>query len=164
MARFEGKSDPQIDTWIKHHEKENATDLPFYRELLEERARRQQSKHKLNFETSLEHLKQAAINQTCTTYGALASASGVEWSQARHQMNGANGHLDRLLEICHARGLPPLTAICVNQSHFDSGELGEDALVGFATAAKRLGMPVVEERKFHHDCRDQCWTWGRAQD
>jgi hypothetical protein len=36
---------------------------------------------KLSFERSLDHLKQAAIEQRCTTKGALAVASGVEWSR-----------------------------------------------------------------------------------
>lgn len=49
------------------------------------------------------------------TYGDLAKANDVPWSAARHAMNGAGGHLDRLLDICHARGLPLFTAICVNQ-------------------------------------------------
>jgi hypothetical protein len=34
------------------------------------------------------------------------NASGIEWSHPRHQMNGPHGHLDRLLELCYARGLP----------------------------------------------------------
>ena len=158
------KSDGEIDTWIENYEaKAGATALPFYRQLLEERARRAQSKQRLDFERSLEHLKQAAIRQVCTTYSELAKASGVEWSQARHQMNGSSGHLDRLLDLCHARSLPLLTAICVNQSNVSDGELGGDALAGFIAAAKRLGLSVTDERAFHHECRDKCWQWGREQ-
>jgi hypothetical protein len=66
---------------------------PLYRVLLEEQARRSQAKQKLNLERSLDHLKQTAMQQACTTYGQLAKASGIEWSQARMQMNGASGHL-----------------------------------------------------------------------
>lgn len=78
-------------------------------------------------------------------------------------MNGANGHLDRLLDLCHARGLPLLTAICVNLTGVSTGELGDDALVGFATGARRLGWPVTNPRALHHRCRDECWAWGKTQ-
>src|SRR5881628_2567552 len=97
MADLRAKSDDDIEQWIKNHESravEGATKLPFYHELLEERARRAQARHLLNMERSLEHLAQTAIRQECTTYGDLAKASGVEWSRARHQMNGPAGHLD----------------------------------------------------------------------
>ncbi|ARS29411.1 hypothetical protein [Sphingomonas sp. KC8] len=155
------KTDPEIGTWIRNHEAQGKTDAPLYLQLLEERTRRAQATHKLDFDRSLAHLKQAAIDQVCTTYGALAAASGVDWSQARHQMNGANGHLDRLLDICHARRLPLLTAICVNQASLADGELGDDALAGFVTGARRLGLSVADARAFHHESRDKCWRWGR---
>lgn len=161
---FSKMTDAQINQMIANHERlAGARDLPKYPMLLEERARRAQLTQKLNLEKSMEQLKSAARRGVCITYGDLAEASGVEWSQARHQMNGANGHLDRLLDLCHARGLPLLTAICVNQAGVSTGELGEDALAGFATGARRLGLLVGELRTFHHKCRDECWAWGRTQ-
>lgn len=160
---LQGKSDREIDQWITNHEHKNATSAPLYRSLLEERVKRIQSKHALDFELSLTHLQHTAIEQRCTTYGQLAAASGVTWSQARHQMNGTNGHLDRLLDICHARGLPLLTAICVNQSGVADGELGDTALAGFVNGARRLGISVDDLSAFHHKCRDECWAWGREQ-
>jgi hypothetical protein len=155
-----GKKASEIETWIKNHENAKKTSEPLYLELLEERARRAQEKQKLDFGRSLEHLKQAAIHRTCTSYGDLAKASGVDWSTARHQMNGPNGHLDRLLDICHARGLPLLTAICVNQTNVADGELGEEALAGFVAGARRLGLEVTDPVEFHHRCREECWAWG----
>lgn len=154
------KTDPEIETWIRNHETNGGTAAPLYLQLLEERVSRAQAKQKLNFDRSLDHLKQTAIAQVCTTYGALAVASGIDWSQAHYQMNGSNGHLDRLLDICHARGLPLLTAICVNQGSVAECELGEEALAGFVAAAKRLGLPVGDPRAFHHESRDRCWEWG----
>ena len=156
------KTNAEIETWIRNHETAGKTSAQLYRDLLEERVRRAQLTHKLNFDLSLEHLKQAAIKQTCTSYGALAAASGVEWSKARHQMNGSNGHLDRLLDICHARGLPLLTAICVNHGNIAGGELGEEALAGFVAGAHRLGLAVKDPIEFHHRCRDECWEWGEG--
>ena len=158
------KTDGELGQWIKNHEgRAGGTQQPLYCELLEERARRGQAKRKLNLERSLEHLKQAAIQQACTTYGQLAKASGVEWSQARVQMNGNGGHLERLLDLCHARSFPLLTAICVNQGGLAKGELEAEALVGFTTGARRLGFLVTDERAFHHRCRDECWRWGSEQ-
>lgn len=155
-----GKKDAEIESWIRNHENVGKTSEPLYRELLEERARRTQAKQKLDFGISLEHLKQTAIHQTCTSYGELAKASGVDWSTARHQMNGPNGHLDRLLDICHARGLPLLTAICVNQDKIAVRELSEEALAGFVAGARRLGLKVTNPVEFHHRCRRDCWEWG----
>jgi hypothetical protein len=82
---------------------------------------------------------------------------------ARHQMNGPQGHLDRLLELCHARKFPLLTAICVNQDRLEEGEPGEEALAGFVAAARRLGYGVTDEREFHRQARDECWSWGEAR-
>lgn len=158
------KTDEQINQMIANHERmPGGRNLPKYPLLLEERARRAQLTQKLSLEKSMEQLKAAARGGVCITYGDLAKASGVEWSQVRYQMNGANGHLDRLLDLCHARGLPLLTAICVNQAGVGTGELGEDALAGFSTGARRLGLAVTNPRAFHHKCRDECWAWGKTQ-
>lgn len=157
-------TDAQIRIWINNHETNGGTRAPLYFQLLEDRARRDQEKQKLRFDRSLDHLMQAAIGQRCTSYGALAEASDVKWSAARHQMNGANGHLDRLIDICHARGLPLLTAICVNKDQITSGELGNDALEGFVAAARRIGLLVDDPKGFHLKTCMECWAWGLKQD
>jgi hypothetical protein len=163
MSSLSDKTDAEIDQWIFNHEKKGATDQKLYFELLEERARRSQGKGHLNIDKSLELLMQAATEQRCVTYGDLAKASGVDWSHARHRMSGANGHLDRLLDVCHARGLPMLPAICVNESGRQTGELEATALSGFAAGARRVGFPVADELSFHHEARDECWRWGKAR-
>ena len=158
------KTDVELEQWIANHEsKQDGVNRPLYRQLLEERARRAQTKQKLNFDRSLEHLRQAAIGQVCTSYSDLAKASGVEWATARRQMSGSRGHLERLLDLCHARGLPLLTALCVYKDSVTECELGEDALKGCVAGAKRLGVSVNDGRAFHHQCRDECWQWGREQ-
>lgn len=157
------KTYSEIETWMKTHEINGTTSAPSYHQLLEERVRRSQLKQLLDFDRSLDHLKQAAIDRVCTSYGALAAASGADWSKARHQMNGPNGHLDRLLDICHVRGLPLLTAICVNQRNVTNGELGEESLAGFVGGEQRLGISVSDGLAFHHQCRDECWAWGLEQ-
>lgn len=163
MTDFSNKNDAEIDQWIANFEKRGQTGAALYHELLEERGRRSGNRQALDLEKSLSALKQAAISGICITYGDLARASGVEWSKARHQMNGKHGHLDRLLEICHARQLPLLTAICVNQSGLQDGELEKNALAGFAEGSRRIGRSFADELAFHHACREECWTWGRTQ-
>jgi hypothetical protein len=145
------KTDNQIEIWIQNYEKRHATGEAFYKKLLEERAKRQTRGLKL--EVSLQNLIVAAKARQFVTYGDLAKASEVPWNAARHSMNGVHGHLDRLLDICHARGFPLLTALCVNQGGAQTGELGEHALKGFVNGAKRLGYTVTDASAFLRDCQ-----------
>ena len=164
LPDFSKKTDAELDRWITNHETaRGGTAKPLFLQLLEERAERSQAKQKLSFARSLAHLRQTAIGQVCTTYGDLAQASDVEWSQARYQMNGGAGHLERLHELCYARGFPLLTALCVNQRSVSDCELGDVALKGFAASSRRLGLFFTDDRAFHHKCRDECWQWGREQ-
>ena len=62
-VHFSTKSDREIETWIQNHEIAEKTAEPLYRRLLEERVRRSQSKHQLDFKKSLDLLMQAAVEQ-----------------------------------------------------------------------------------------------------
>jgi hypothetical protein len=157
------KSDSQIENLINNHELKNARHLPIYPLLLEERARRAQARGRLEPEKSIALLFEAAKQQKCVSYGQIASASDVEWSVARHQMNGANGHLDTLLDLCYLRSLPMLPAICVNKQNIETGELDPLALSGFISGARRLGYEIHDERAFHRERQEECWAWGRQQ-
>lgn len=161
--RFDNKTDAEIESWAGKYEKAGKTDHPDYAVILAERTRRRQGKQKLSFELSLDHLKMRAVEGKFTSYGDLAGASGVEWGQARHQMNGPKGHLDTLLDVCRTQGLPLLTAICVNRENLETGKLGEDALSGFADGARRLGMTVGDAEEFHARCVEECFEWGKQQ-
>lgn len=154
------KTDVQIKNLIENHETRKQTHLDFYFRVLEERARRGQEKSRLSIDSSLDLLRAAAIAERCVTYGDLAKASGVPWSQARQRLNGKNGHLDQLLDVCHARSFPLLTALVVNAPGVVDGELEETALEGFAAGARRLGYTVADARAFHQAQRDACWLWG----
>jgi hypothetical protein len=155
------KTDYEIDTWIRNFEKKRKTDDPFYKKLLEERAKRQS--RGLKSEVSLRHLIESAQAERYTTYGDLARASGVPWNLARHAMNGPHGHLDRLLEICHARDFPLLTAICVNQEGLRTGTLTGEALKGFIEGARRLGHEVTDENTFLRECQRECFEWAKSR-
>ena len=155
------RSDVEIEQWIANHEKApKGRERPLYAQLLEERARRADAKQLLKLDRSLDHLKDVAIAGRCTSYGELAAASGVDWSKARYQMNGTAGHLERLLDVCHARRLPLLTAICVNREGMETAELSEEALKGFIAGAERLGLKVEDARAFHRQSVEICWAWG----
>jgi hypothetical protein len=157
---LDAKSDDEIETWIGNFERKGKMNDPFFKRLLEERAKRQS--RGLKPEVSLRHLYSTAQAGRFTTYGDLAKANDVPWSTARHAMNGAAGHLDRLLDICHARGLPLFTAICVNQEGLNDGELSGDALKGFVSGAKRLGYRVTDASAFLRDCQTQCFEWAKS--
>ncbi len=161
--RFDNKTDAQIESWARKYEEAGKTDLPDYLLILAERTRRRQKKQKLNFDRSLAHLKECAIAGIFTSYGELAKASDVEWSKARHQMNGPQGHLDTLLDVCRNKDLPLLTAICVNQENLQTGRLGPDALAGFVDGAQRLGISVTDPEEFHQECVRKCFEWGKNQ-
>lgn len=165
MIDLAGKTDKEIDNFIHNHQEKRQTNTEFYRCLIEERARRTQTRKLLDFDKSIAHLKQAAIQQKCVSYGELAEASNVEWKKASHSMNGKGGHLDQLIDLCQKRDLPMLTALCVNQSGLKTGELEETALTGFVDGAKRLGLAkeITDKRAFHIAQRDKCWAWGREQ-
>jgi hypothetical protein len=153
-----------LNQMIANYErKAGGTALPLYKQLLEERARRSQESEQLNLDHTLEHLKDAATRQVCTTYGNVAKASGVAWAQARRQMDGASVHLNRVADLCQARGLPFLTALCVNQNDVESGELKDEALAGFVACARRFGFLIRDEQAFHREQRDACWRWGSEQ-
>jgi hypothetical protein len=154
-----GFSDEQLKTSIENHERRGETTSLRYKELVEEKARR--FGKELRVDISIAHLTEAAKNHHFTTYGALAEANGVPWSRARRRMDGANGHLDNLLSVCHARGLPLLTALCVNKEGLQTGELSDIALAGFIKAAQRLGYTITDHAKFLKECQDlSCCRFG----
>lgn len=152
------KTDDEIRVWIENHEKKKVTDTPLYLALVEEQARRRG--RGLKADVSIGHLTAAAREGRFTTYGALAEANGVSWNEARHLMNGAGGHLDQLLSICHARGLPLLPSICVNQQAIKTGVLEKNSLQGFVKGAIRLGIPVTDGTAFLRESQEACFAWG----
>ena len=153
MSDFAAKTDAEINNWISNYERNGRTSDEFYHSLLEERARRQSKV--LKIEKSLALLIETARRGrgTFTTYGELAEASSIPWSRARHSMNGPKGHLDNLLDVCHARKLPLLTALCVNQQGVSDGMLEPTALTGFTNGARRLGYLITDEIAFLKNAR-----------
>jgi len=163
MTDFSNRTNDEIEQWIINHETKGVTDVPLYRELLEERARRGEERNHLKIEASLALLRQVAAEARCIANPELAKASGVDWAKARHRMNRPGGHLDHLLDVCHVRGLPLLPALCVNQQGLEQCQPTDAALRVFAEGGRRLGYDVEDERQFHEEQREACWAWGKNQ-
>jgi hypothetical protein len=162
MVDLSIKTDTEIENWISNYERKARTSDEFYHALIEERAKRHSKV--LNIDKSLAALIRTAKRGrgNFTTYGELAKASGIPWSRARHSMNGPKGHLDTLLDVCHARNLPLLTAICVNQQGVSDGMLEATALKGFTNGARRLGYHITDEIAFLRKCQDECFNWAQS--
>lgn len=152
----------RIAIWIENLRRGGNTGVPLFQKLLERQA--ELTGKGLNVERSIAHLSAAARNGKFTTYGEVATASEVPWNLARYAMNGAGGHLDQLLDICHVRGLPMLTSICVNQANVTSGDLGPESLAGFIAGVRRLGFKVLdsEAKGFLEAKQLECFEWGRT--
>lgn len=152
------RTDKELKTWIENHQRLGVTDTPLFRALVEERAHR--FGKGFTIEASLARLTEAAKGHKFITCRSLAEANGVPWSKARRSLNGEGRHLDQLLDICHARGLPLLTAICVDEQGAENGEFGEAALGEFTGGARRLGYQVTDASDFLRQCQAHCFAWA----
>ncbi len=81
----------------------------------------------------------AALGRRFLSYGAVASASGLPWREARRRMDP---HLYDLCRRATARGWPLLSAIVVDQKSLATGAMRGRPLIGFARCAERCGRIV----------------------
>ena len=160
MTDLSKKTDAEIDVWISNHERHGKTTADLYRALIEERNRRHG--HGLTIEKSLAALIASAKRREFISYGELAEANGVSWTQARHRMNGKHGHLDDILAYCHSNGMPLLTAIVVQKGNLATGDMDSFTLDGFIEGVQRLGVPVTDAGEFLWDCQKQCFDWAQT--
>lgn len=151
-------TDRELENLIQNHRDQSATDRPVYTEALAERARRKGQG--LNFEKTLSAVHKAARERRFLSYKELSDISGAAWSKVHWAMNG---HLDDLLEYCHRRGLPLLSALVVNKGNVATGEIDEEALKGFVSGVRRLGYEVVSEREFFREQQRLAFDWGSSE-
>jgi hypothetical protein len=149
--------DGQLQALIENHERQGATDTKTYIDALEELAKRKGKG--LNFETTMRVIRQAAGEQRYLSYGELAEASGADWNHVRYAIGP---HLDSLLEFCHRKGLPLLTAIVVNKQNLKTGDLEPDSLKGFIAGARKLGIPIADEKGFLREQQRLVFEWARS--
>lgn len=101
----------------------------------------------------------AAKQRHFISYGDLADASGVPWSQARRPMPQ---QLGKLATIAHEKGWPLLSAIVVNKENLQSGHIDGTALEGFLSAAKMVGLTVDDPQAFVRDQQQKVFDWARS--
>jgi hypothetical protein len=141
---------------IQRHEEKGATDRPLYSAAKSELARRLSGQ--LNVLTTLEHLRACARKKMFTTYGAVAEANGLEWRVARRPMPN---HLLQILEECHGRGWPLLSALCVNATEVKTGELSGPSLDGFISGVERVVKTKIDSpRMFLKRTQRECFDWA----
>ena len=160
MTELSKKTNSEIDAWIANHERLGKTTAELYQALIEERNRRHG--HGLTIEKSVAALTAAAKRREFISYGELAEANGVPWTQARHRMNGKHGHLDDILAYCHAKTIPLRTAIVVQKGKLSTGDMDQFTLDGFIEGVQRLGIPVADAEHFLRDCQNHCFDWAQS--
>ena len=53
-----------------------------------------------------------------------------------------------------------LSAIVVNKPNISTGMMEDDALKGFISAARLLGIPVVDDVQFLRDQQEKVFVWA----
>jgi hypothetical protein len=152
LSRFDNDG---IEGAIRRHQEQGATDRPLYHALLAERSRRN-SKY-LSVEKTLDLLIQTARQKSYTTYKRVAEANGIDFSKVRYQVGK---HLDEIIDVCHSRGWPLLSSLCVKQNEVDSGNLSGDSLKGFIAGVRRHSIPVTDAYEFLRSAQAACFEWA----
>ena len=154
----------QVEQLIANYNAKNMVRTPEYAALIRARENKLQSDRMLDLFKSMDLLKRKAFSQEFVSYGDLAEASGLEWTNTlRARMSGPKGHLDRLLDLCRHEDLPLLTSLCVNKQNLGTGVLDSFSLAGFVAGAKRVGRHVDDEKTFLRECQRESFAWGRLQ-
>jgi hypothetical protein len=153
------KTDEELDAILINHRRVGALDKPLYVEALAELARRRGQG--LSFEKSLKIIRDAAKARRFVGYKELAEASGAEWSRVHWSVGP---HLDSMLEYCHRKGWPLLTAIVVRQAEVDDGELKGTSLDGFVKGCERLGLAVPgDAAAFVRSEQNKVFEWAQKE-
>lgn len=155
VTKFDNKG---LQNFIDNHRRQNETDRPEYLEALEEQARRKGMG--LDFEKSLNAIRQAVAEERYLSYGELAELSGCDWGKVHYAMFS---HLFDLVEYAHRRGWPMLSAIIVEKPNVQSGKMSPKTLKGFISAARWLGIPVTDEKAFLREQQQKVFEWGKTQ-
>ncbi|MGV3510819.1 MAG: hypothetical protein ACO1OX_02320 [Novosphingobium sp.] len=158
MGDFAKFNDKQIRNLIENYQRQNKGSDPYYHELLEENSRR--SGNGLDFQKTLEAVKAAAREGRFLAYKELADRSGCEWNKVRHSIPR---HLQALLEYCHARGMPLLSAIVVNKHNAQTGRLDEASLTGFVRGVEEIGLVVADPESFLANEQQKIFEWAKDE-
>jgi hypothetical protein len=147
----------QLRSLIQNYRTKRRTDDALYVEAFAELERR--TGKGLDFDKTLAAVLSSAKRGKYLSYKELTDASGVGWSNTRYAVNG---HLGNLVEYCHRKGWPLLSAIVVNKENLETGQMEPSSLRGFITAARQLGYPVTDEQAFLKEQQRQVFEWAKS--
>jgi hypothetical protein len=109
----------------------------------------------LRFDVSMQTIEKAAQKGRFLSYGELAEANGLDWNKARRLMPG---HLWELVSYADAKGWPMVSAIVVNKTKVETGEMDEATIKGFVRAAEKLGHRVDDPQTFLKDQQNKVFS------
>jgi hypothetical protein len=149
-------TDQQVRNLIENHVRKHATSANEYLEALAELGRREG--HGLEFDKTMEIVREAARRRNFVSYKALAKASNVDFNKVRFAING---HLWRLVDYAHHRKWPLLSAVVVNQPNVETGEMEASTLRGFIAAARLLQYTITDEHAFLKEQQERVFEWAQ---
>ncbi|WP_155890874.1 AAA family ATPase [Desulfuromonas sp. TF] len=114
---------------------------------------------RLDLQKSYAAILEAARKQQFLSYGDLAAANNMPWSQARRRMPQ---HLGQLVTIAHERGWPMPSAIVVSRESVPTGLLEGGALEGFLAAARDVGHDIKDPQAFVREQQEKVFKWADA--
>lgn len=155
MRAVQDWKDDELDNLIANYKGIGKTDDPYYLELIAEHDRRKG--RGLVFDTTMRAVLAAAREGRFISYGQLSDASGVEWSKVRYAMNR---HLQGLIEFCHHKGWPLISAIVVTQDNLETGAMDERTLNGFVSGCKTVGYVIADPESFLREQQEKVFKWA----
>jgi len=150
-------SERQLKALIDNHRSKGATDRPLYVAALEEYAARRGNG--LSFAKSMAVIREAAQVGRFLSYKELADQSGAIWNKVHYSVGR---HLWDLIEYAHRRGWPMLSAIVVNKDNVATGDMKDETLAGFISAANDLGLVVDNPREFLREQQRLVFAWAQG--
>jgi len=154
-----GKDVAALRAMKENYERRDKTKDPVFVAILAELQRKEGGG--LNFEKSLEVIRDAAREGRCLSYKEVVESSDIEWSKVRYKVGPM---LDRMLEWCYRRGIPLLPVIVVNKDMLETGQLRGDSLAGFVRGCERLGIEVTPSPEVFADAeKARVFDWARTE-
>ncbi len=156
------KTKVELDNLLDNYRRKAMTRTPVFLEALE---RREVLFGKtLDFEKTLEAIRQSARDGVCLSYDDVATRTGGTVSKLHNQLSA---HLLRLVEYAHAKGWPMITSVVVNKKNLESGEMDSGALEPFMRAAVALGHEVDSDpdaqQAFVREQQQLTFQWARNE-
>ncbi len=157
------KTKIELDNLLDNYRRKGLTKHPVFLEAMQ---RREALYGKtLDFDKTLEAIRQSARDGVCLSYDDVAVRTGGTVSKLHNQLSA---HLLRLVEYARAKGWPMITAVVVNKKNVASGEMDSAALEGFMRAAVAndyLDEEVEPEalQAFVREQQEKTFEWARSQ-